>query len=283
MKFAAFSGVFIDHSIHEALHFTKKLGFDGIEIAAREPHLSPTSSKPRVKEIKKVADGLGLEIPVIAGYMGGFSTASDKECEQSFADFQRVLESASELGASMIRVGSGGPNAFLAQDYHYAKAAYWLQRCADEAGKQGQSIVLEIHNISLVETVESGHRLLDLVGRSNVGLIHDAGNMYITDTDYGRESVISLGKRMFHVHVKDEKRVSETGAPGTFVNLTKHGQEKFLQCRLGEGEADHQPLFDALKETGYSGWVTLECHAPFPAYERMEHDFAKVKQMLGLV
>ncbi|RKN85349.1 sugar phosphate isomerase/epimerase family protein [Paenibacillus ginsengarvi] len=281
MKFAAFSGVLIEHSIQEALQLTKKLGFDGIEIAVREPHLSATTSAPRIKELRSVADDLGLEIPVLAGYMGGFSTGSDKECEQAFSDFQRILDISGSLGSGMIRVGAGGPNAFLAQDYHYAKAAHWLRKCAVEAAKSGKSIVLEIHNISLVETVESGLRLLDMVGEDNVGLIHDAGNMYITDTDYGRDSVIGLGKRMFHVHVKDEKRIPEAGGPGTFVNRTKHGSESFIQCRLGEGEADHQPLFDALNETGYSGWVTLECHAPFPAYERLEHDLAKVKQMLG--
>lgn len=280
MRFAAFSGVLIEHSIQEALQMTKRLGLDGIEIAAREPHLSATTSAPRIKEIRSIAQGLGLEIPVIAGYMGGFSAGSDKECEQAFGDFQRILHAAGELGATMVRVGPGGPNAFLAQDYHYAKAAFWLNRCAAEAKKQNVRIILEIHNVSIVETVESSLRLLGLIEHDNVGMIHDAGNMYITDTDYGRDSVLKLGKKMFHVHVKDERRVSEAGAPGTFVNLTRHGQEKFLQSRLGEGEADHQPLFDALLEIGYQGWVTLECHAPFPAYERLEHDFNQVKTML---
>lgn len=282
MKLAAFSGVLIEYSIQEAMRLTKQIGFDGIEIAAREPHLSPTTSAARIKEMRSVADGLGLEIPVIAGYVGGFSTASDKDCEQAFSDFRRILEASVTLGADLIRVGAGGPNAFLARDYHYEKAAFWLKKCAVAASEHGKRIVLEIHNVSLAETVESSLRIVNLVGEPNIGLIHDAGNMYITDTDYGRDSVIGLGERMFHVHVKDEKRVAEVGTPGTFVNRTKHGEEKFLQCRLGEGEADHQPLFDALKETGYSGWLTMECHAPFPAYERLEHDYHKVRQMLGL-
>jgi L-ribulose-5-phosphate 3-epimerase len=280
MKFAAFSGVFIEHSIQEAMQLTKKLGMDGIEIAAREPHISPTTSKTRLKEVKALAASLNLEIPVLAGYMGGFSTASDKESEQAFDDFKRLLEAANELESSMVRVSPGGPNAFMAHEYHYVKAAYWLNRCAAEAKSSKVNVVLEIHNQSLIETVDSSLKLMNLIEHENLGLIHDAGNMYITDTDYGRDSVLKLGKHLFHVHVKDELRVAEVGAPGTFVNLTHRGEEKFLQSRLGEGGADHQPLFDTLREIDYKGWVTLECHAPFPAYERLEHDFQVVRKLI---
>jgi L-ribulose-5-phosphate 3-epimerase len=281
LKFAAFSGVFIAHSIQEAMKLTRKLGMDGIEIAAREPHLSPTTSSPRIQEIKSLAVDLGLEIPVLAGYMGGFSTASDRECEQAFSDFNRLLEIGGELGTSMIRVSPGGPNAFMANDYHYAKAAHWLNKCAERAQKLQIKLLLEIHNESLVETVDSSLKLLNLIEHNNVGMIHDAGNMYITETDYGRDSIVNLDKYLFHVHVKDEIRVKEVGAPGTFLNLTHRGEEAFLQSRLGEGEADHQPMFDALKEVGYNGWITLECHAPFPAYERLMHDFQVVQKMLS--
>jgi len=281
MKFAAFSGVFIAHSIQEAMHLTKRLGLDGIEIAAREPHISPSSSMARVKEVKALSDSLALPIPVLASYIGGFSDADDSQAESYFEEFKQLLEIADVLGTRMIRVFPGGPNAFKAQDYHYAKAAYWMNLIAEEAKKHEVNVLMEIHNNSLVETVDSSLRLLDMIERDNIGMIHDAGNMYITDTDYGRESVLRLGRRLMHVHVKDELRVGELGAPGTFEDTTRHGRELFLQSRLGEGGADHKPLFDALRETGYSDWVTLECHAPFPAYERLEHDFAVVRRLIA--
>ncbi|MFD0961805.1 sugar phosphate isomerase/epimerase family protein [Paenibacillus chungangensis] len=283
MKFAAFSGVLIEHSIQEAMKLTKQLGLDGIEIAVREPHLSPTTSKARVKEMASLSEDLGLDIPVLASYIGGFSTDSDKGCEQSFQDLQRLLDIAAELKSTMIRVSPGGPNGFMSQAYHYEKAAYWMERCAQAAKGYDIDIVMEIHNGSIVETVEESLRLLSLIPSDNIGMIHDAGNMYITDTDYGRDSVIGLGSRMLHVHVKDELRVNEVGAPGTFLNVTKHGEEKFLQSRMGEGGADHGPLFAAMKETGYNGWVTLECHAPFPAYERLEYDLQFVKKLIASV
>ncbi|TMV44686.1 hypothetical protein FE783_31500 [Paenibacillus mesophilus] len=56
------------------------------------------------------------------------------------------------------------------------------EKCAEAAYAQGEKIVLEIHNNSLVETVESGLRLVNMVGAGSIGLIHDAGNMYITHT-----------------------------------------------------------------------------------------------------
>lgn len=80
----------MENSIQEAMQLTKCLGLDGIEFALREPHLSHATSLPRVKEMKALADSLGLEIPVLAGYMGGFSTASDKEAGQAFEDFKRT-------------------------------------------------------------------------------------------------------------------------------------------------------------------------------------------------
>jgi len=283
MKIAAFSGSLIDYSIHEAMSFAAELAFDGIEIACREPHLSPETSLPRVREMKALADGHGLEIPALAGYMGLFSTSGDAECAGAYDQFMGLLERAVMLEAGMIRIFQGGPNAFLAEDYHYAKAAFWIRKCAEEARAAGKRIVLEIHNQSLVETTDSALRLLELIGDDQVGLIHDAGNMYITDTEFGEESVRQLGSRLFHVHIKDERRIGQGGAPGTFKNLTRHGEEFFLQCRLGEGEVDHGGLLRELREQRYAGWLTLECAAPYPPKERLAYDLLVIKEWLQAV
>ncbi|UOQ47647.1 sugar phosphate isomerase/epimerase [Gracilibacillus caseinilyticus] len=282
MKYAAFSGAFIDYSIQQTMVMTKELGFDGIEIACREPHLSSSTSLPRVEEMKDLADHLGLEIPVLAGYTGHFSTASDQECAKALQEFRQLLKWAEILGADMVRVFPGGPNGFLAEDYHYEKAAFWLNQCVKEAKAFSINVIMEIHNISLIETVEQSKKLINTIGHhENIGLIHDAGNMYITDTDYGRDSILNLGEHLFHFHVKDVKRVGESSsAPGSFTNKTKHGDEQFMLCLLGEGAIEHQPLFDTLCEIEYNGWITLECAAPYPPKDRIEADLKKVQEMV---
>ncbi|KKO51249.1 sugar phosphate isomerase/epimerase family protein [Paenibacillus sp. DMB20] len=280
MKIAAFSGSLMDCGIREAMEITAKLGLEGIEIACREPHLTPVSTARHVMEIGRFAEEYGLSIPALAGYAGHFSERSDGECEQALDDFRRLLEHASLLKSDNIRIFQGGPHAFMADETHYERAALWLRKCSEEARRYGKTILLEIHNASLVETPDAAIKLLDMIGEDNIGMIHDAGNMYITDTDYGKESVRQLGSRLTHVHVKDEKRIPSAGAPGTFANRTRHGMEHFLQCRLGEGEVDHRELFEALIENGYSGWITLECAAPFPPVERLAYDFEVVKRWL---
>lgn len=280
MKAAIFSAALIEFSIHEVMQIAGRIGVDGIEIAGREPHFPPSISVQRVREIKRLAEEFGLAIPAIAGYSGRFAVVGDQESGKEFDDIRRMLAMAAELGVSMLRVQHGGPNAFQAQPYHYERAAHWIRMCADEADQYHIRIVMEIHNQSILEQPPDCMRLHRLIGRGNVGFIHDAANMYITDTDYGPQSVGELGELLFHVHVKDEQRIAEAGAPGTFRNLTRHGEEAFRHCRLGQGGVDHGPLFAALKQRKYSGWVAMECFAPFPPIENMEHDFRELKKLM---
>jgi len=281
MKVAAFSGVLIDHSLQEAMRIARRLGLDGIEIAVREHHLSPTTSKTRLKELRALAEELQLAIPVLATYTGQFSTASDREAAATFDDYRRLLEAAELLGASALRVLAGGPNAFLAHDYHYAKAAHWLKRCAEEADAYGMDVLVELHNESLVESADDALKLADLIRHERIGFIHDAGNMYITGTDYGGESVNKLGTLLKHVHVKDERRTADGSEQGAFTNKTRQGDETFVHCLLGEGEADHGPLLQALRDRSYEGWLTLECHLPAPGSDRLEHDLRVIRSLMG--
>lgn len=280
MKVAAFSGVLIDHSLQEAMRISKQLGFDGIEIAVREPHLSPATSATRLKELRGLAGDLRLAIPVLATYVGPFSTASDREAEAAFDDFRRLLEAAEQLGAPALRVLAGGPNAFRAHDYHYAKAAHWLRRCAEAADACGRDVLVELHNESLVESADDALVLAARIGHERIGFIHDAGNMYITGTDYGGESVRKLGNQLKHVHVKDERRTADGSLPGAFTNKTRAGVETFAPCLLGEGETDHGPLLRALRDRGYDGWVTLECHTPDDGPVRLRHDLEVIRQLM---
>lgn len=155
-----------------------------------------------------------------------------------------------------------------------------MAKCADLAKKYNVRLVMEIHNGSLIETVDAAKAYVEQLNRDNVGLIHDAGNMYITDTDFGKESVDTLGNKIFHVHVKDELRINDDGLPGAFHSQTIYGDEIFQQKFLGEGAVDHIPLLTALLENKYDGYLSIECHAAASGEERAKREFVAINKLI---
>lgn len=280
MKISLFTIIFKDRSLKETLEIAHDIGFEGIEVWGQDSHISSNSSLDYVKEIKKIADDNNLKIIGIGSYIDGFSIKSDADCMKEIDEIKRYLPILDILDCDFIRVNPGGPNAFKAQNYHYEKSAYWLRKASDIIKESNKKIVMEMHNGSIIETPESALRLIKMIDRNNVGVIHDAGNMYITDTDYGKKSVELLGRHIFHVHVKDEIRVKDSRIPGGFQDSTMHGLEFFQHKLLGEGAVDHKPLLNALNEIGYDGYLSLECHAAFSDLERAKHDYEKLKELL---
>lgn len=258
MKPALFTKIFDGRSLDEAIETAAEIGYDGIEIMARDPHLPPDTTLERAAEIRALVDENDLQIPCLATYTGGYSRSTDEERTDELETFERYLQLSETLEVDLLRHGAGRPPLRDATDEDFEIAAEWLRRAADLAADYDRRIGLEIHAHRLTETVDSTLRLLDLVDRDNVGAIHDAGNMFIVGDDFGPESVERLGDRLFHVHVKDISRVDDSDLEDTFPLNTDHGEELFRRELLGEGDADHGPLFDALTDAGYDGYATAE-------------------------
>ncbi len=280
MKISLFSLLLSHLSLEEAIVLCKEIGYDGIELWGKEPHISADTPMSRVKQIRTLLDDNEIDLVAIGSYLGGFSTKSDMECQREFEQLEKYLDIMQVLKCNMIRVSPGGPNGFLAHKYHYEKSLYWMAKCADLAKKYNVRLVMEIHNGSLIETVDAAKAYVEQLNRDNVGLIHDAGNMYITDTDFGKESVDTLGNKIFHVHVKDEIRINDDSLPGAFHSQTIYGDEIFQQKFLGEGAVDHIPLLTALLENKYDGYLSIECHAAASGEERAKREFVAINKLI---
>lgn len=282
MKTSIFTLIFSERTLEETLSLAKEIGYDGVELWGKKPHLFADTTLERAREIRKLLDYYELEVPAIGSYIGNFSMASDIECKNEMTELEKYLNLMDILKCDMIRVGCGGPNAFAAQDYHYNKALYWINECAIMAKQYDKKILLEIHNGSLIETVESAHKFMIDLNQDNVGLIHDAGNMYISDTDYGVKSIDSLGKYISHVHVKDELRVNDDSLIDTFHSRTIYGDEIFQHKLLGQGAVDHIPIFKALMKKGYNGFISCECHNSIPDIDRARIELNEIRRQIRI-
>ncbi len=282
MKTCMFTGMFRRRSFEEAIEMAAKIGYQAVELRMAAPHFPPDITDAELAARgRRIAD-LGLEAASLYTFIGGFSTASDEECDASVARFGRMLEAAQLLGADMVKIGTGGPNAFLAREYHFAKSAHYLGRCAEMAAQACKRVLLEIHNESLIEDLDHALKLHEMIGSAHLGFIHDAANMAITGEDFGAQSVARLGATLFHVHVKDVARVKDASLPDTFVNRTRNGSELFRLVPLGSGQADHRPLFAALKAAGYEGYASTEANLSVDDEAMTCHEYAEMlRQMRG--
>jgi sugar phosphate isomerase/epimerase len=248
-----------DRPLEEVITIAEEIGYEGIELRAREPHLPPETKERRAKEIKKALEEAGLPVTCIASYTHYRPDFSNAEAQKERDDFRRFVDLAVILNAPIVRHNPAGSETHATDD-DYKFAAEWYNEICEVAAEGDASVGIEIHNGSLVESAESCRKLIDMTGRDNLGAIHDAGNMYISGSDFGEQSVEVLGDKLIHVHVKDELRVKDPNLPGAFKCTTMNGEETFVATLLGEGGADHFPLFKALAKRGYTGYLSAECH-----------------------
>lgn len=262
MRTALFTKILDDRSLQEACEIAAEVGYDGVEPMGREPHLDAGTSDAEARQLRAHLTDLGLEVPCLATYTGFYVGKDREKCEEELAKLERFCELAEILDVNLVRHGPGGPPSYAATDADYEEGAHWMRRAADLAAEYDKRLGVEIHGDTIVESASDAVRLLEAIDRDNVGVIHDAGNMYICSEAYGPASVETLGDRLQHVHVKDERRVGDTSGAGRFEWETADGTEYYEPALLGEGDVDFEPLLSGLADVGYEGFLTDECHVP---------------------
>jgi len=213
-------------------------GYDGVELAIRDPRLVD------VGELEAIIVRHNLEVPAIGtGQAWGeerLSFTSDDPIVRRAA-VERVkshIPLARRLGAviilGLIR-GITPPGQSHERSMAYLVEA--LQECAAAAAPQGVRFALEPLNryeTDLIHTVEEGLALIERVGAANFGLLLDTFHMNIEEPSL-EESIRLAGRHIFHFHVADSNR-----------------------WYPGAGHLDFVRILGALRDTGYTGYVSGE-------------------------
>ena len=243
-----------------------EIGYRGVELFGIDRHLPPRTPIPAVRACGNLAKQLGVGIVVLDTYVGEFEAKADAECEAQIDLFKRYLEMAVVLDCALIRVNPkylGHDRA--ATEEEMRRFAEWTRRCADLAEPLGKDVVLE-NNLSMIATVAGTLRVLEAVGRKNVGLNYDPGNIYRVDDGYGEAAVAAFGDRIRNVQVKQCNREGDR-----------------IDLLMEEGQVDYRKVFLALKAHGYRGYLSAECHRPADATMNEEaiarHEFEKIRAL----
>jgi sugar phosphate isomerase/epimerase len=144
----------------EIVALVKQAGLKGIEWGG-DLHV-PHGDLVRAREVRELTHEGGLSVAAYGSYyrVGQSETAG--------LSFERVLETAVELGAGTIRVWPGGAGSDATDEEGRWKIIQDLRRIADLAARARVTVSMEFHGGTLTDTNESASKLLVEVDHPNI-------------------------------------------------------------------------------------------------------------------
>ncbi|GIP26037.1 hypothetical protein J23TS9_11670 [Paenibacillus sp. J23TS9] len=280
-------GVIVDSfrvGVREGLQRAKKVGADGVQIYAVSGEMDPANlSGSQRKELKEYIASLGLEISALVGDLGGYGFQDKSVNVGKIEKSKRILDLAVELGTPVVTTHIGivpeDTNSEIYQTMHDA--------CEELA-----SYATSMNAFFAIETgPEPSARLkqfLDGLGSKGVSVNFDPANMVMVTGDDPAQGVYNLKDYIVHTHAKDGLRLQEVPAhyiyeslgyeaPANENNTFVPGEgEYFREVPLGEGGVNWTQYLNALKDIGYTGYLTIEREVG----EDPEADISKAVQFL---
>lgn len=246
MRFAICNELFEDWPFERVCRFAKSVGYEGLELApfTLAPRITDLSPPQRL-ELRRQAADAGIEIIglhwLLAKTDGLYLTSPDSAVRQRTADYLVELANAcSDLGGSLMVFGSPKQRSLLpgvAPDQAFQWAADTFARAMPRVAERAVTICMEPlapADTDFITTCADAVRLIDAVSHSNFVLHLDVKAM-CSEPEPATQLIRRYGSRAGHFHAND-------------ANLRGPGF----------GATDFVPIFQALRQSNYRGWVSVE-------------------------
>ncbi len=228
-------------TLRERAQLVKRLGYDGIELG------NEWSDKP-LEFLQDQLAGIGIAVSAVVGSIKLLDTDPLVRAQAVQTDRQR-LELAKSLGAGdVIEVPVFGPNKFQdlaplmsAREVEERLLVAELKGLAPNTLETGVNIMLEPCNrkeTHFMNLQSQAAKFIEEVDAPGFKLLSDFYHMQLEERDIAA-TLREFGKYTVYCHLADGKARTE---PGSLP-------------------FDYRPGFHALKEWGFSGWLTMECNA----------------------
>lgn len=246
MKFAICNETFEGDSQREGLKLAKELGYTGVEVApfTLGTYAGDISYQAR-KEYRSMVEDMGMEVIglhwLLAKTSGFHLTTQDAGIRSKTADYlRRLIGLCSDLGGGVMVLGSPAQRNFVAPMTHAQAAA--------NAVDVLRQIVPDLEGAKVRLAIEP--------------LGPQEGN-FLNHACDARAMIEAIGSSVVQLHL-DVKAMSSEGAP--IETIIRDNADLLIHFHAndpnklgpGMGEVDQAPIFQALHDVGYSGWVSVE-------------------------
>jgi sugar phosphate isomerase/epimerase len=257
MKFAICNETFLDWPFERAFAFAAACGYSGIEIAPFTlDHDARKISAARREEVRRLADAEDLEVVglhwLLAKTEGFQLTSPDAAVRRATAAYLKELARlCRDLGGSRMIFGSPQQRRVLAgvtPDQALDFAAEVVTDCLPALEQTGVTLCIEPlapPEDNFLTTAADAVRLIEKVGHPQCRLILDCKAMSSESVPIP-ELIRRHHRLLAHFHANDP-------------NLQGPGF----------GKLEFGPIFAALGEVDYRGWVSVEVFDYTPGVERL--------------
>jgi sugar phosphate isomerase/epimerase len=244
------------------------LGYSGVMLTAKRPHLSPLDYDQR--RLNALADLLHkhrLSVACLAGYSdpgAGYTATSGPFAplgEMQIITIRLWAQMAERLGAPIIRLMTGLATTGEPHTTQWNRCVQFMREACDVAADHKITIGIQNHD-DLAAHYLSMADLIDEVDRPNCKACFDAWSVALHGDDLAK-AVRCLGPRIVHTTVADyvKRPRFKYHHPG-LGNIYERVLDEVRAVPPGEGFIDYPAFFNALRETGYNGAVGFEMCSP---------------------
>ncbi len=256
-------GIMIDSlklPVNEGLKKAKELGAKGIQVYAVAGEMAPENmSAAARKEFKTAVRELDLEIAALCGDLGGHGFEKTDENAAKIERSKRIVNLAVELGTGVVTTHIGvvpeEKSSLIYEAMHKA-----CRELGNYAAEKGVSFAIETGP----EPAARLKSFLDDVGSKGMGVNMDPANLIMVLNEDPVGAVKTLGEYIVHTHAKDGVQLQPCDPVQVYEAFAVGGVEGldfgklFNELPLGEGMVPWDGYLKALKDIGFSGYLTIE-------------------------
>lgn len=230
------------YSLDDAIRRIAAIGYEGIEIGCAAPHAWPAHlSKTRRANLRSLMADVGLKpvslLPAPGGGPGNNpASLLEEERKATIVHYKEVVDLAHDFGAERVLYICGWRSHGTGFDQAWEWTRNALTEIASYARDKGIAISIEPTSAdsNLVDTPGQALKLRAEVGLSNLKVMFDTFHALYRN-EVSSDYVFEMAEHLDHVHFADTNRLPP-----------------------GEGTIDWHGVMAALKQIGFSGYITME-------------------------
>jgi sugar phosphate isomerase/epimerase len=270
--------------LEQFLDKAAELGFDGVMLMAKRPHLSVldwnAASRAR---LRSRAEKLNLRVACIAGYTNFTADLEHRDIPIREFQIQYVVdlaEMARDLGCNLVRVFTGYEQSSATLEAQTKLIVESLRECSDRAAELGVTIGVQNHH-DIACDFESQYELIQEVNAPNCRAMFDAWAPALQGVDLEAAAAKMAGITVFTTTANYALRPRFRYHP-TLVNY-----EKLLPTvqavPMDEGFIDYRKFLAQLEKGGFQGPVAYEMCSPLRGGGSMENLDLYARKFLGFI